>query len=554
MSIHVVSPESIPQSIARIIESATKGEYDIPEFQRRFVWSDHQVKDLLDSLIRGYPIGTFLIWDLTEYEVGRTTPREGRRREWIVDGQQRITALSILCRRKPYWINDEEWEKLLKRNKIKVNIRTLQVSLEYPAIKKNPEWIYPYEVLELNNDDEICEYVKNLMVKLNIPQELYIDEFIRIRDNVKRIRDALTSTRIPIIKISMPLEDVVEVFNRINSRGTRIRTADITLAYIAAYNPTWVKEKFLKYLEELDEEGYSIEAVQLLRSLIAVGEGKAIIRYVSREFLMNRNGKLDEAFGKLKKSLNTLIRMFQELGIFNFDLIYAKNTIVPVIYLHSRFPSEFKFNNAFHYFLLALAEGRYSGSAETQLQEDINKIKEASSFEEAIKSLHKEVRPLEITPEVVKESLHYRGIGRFFKLLLYLVVYKKGARDWFTNIQLGWLSDNEINRDFTIQVHHFFPRSLLKGIGMPPEKIDTIANITFINPQTNRRLRTAPSVYIKKYEIKPEELKKQLIPLDEELWDIKNYDKFLNIRSELIARELISYLENLYPEYYRNIR
>ena len=62
----------------------------------------------------------------------------------------------------------------------------------------------------------------------------------------------------------------------------------------------------------------------------------------------------------------------------------------------------------------------------------------------------------------------------------------------------------------------------------------------------------SPNVYIRKYEIKLEELKKQLIPLDEELWDIKNYDKFLNIRSELIARELISYLENLYPEYYNN--
>ena len=70
-----------------------------------------------------------------------------------------------------------------------------------------------------------------------------------------------------------------------------------------------------------------------------------------------------------------------------------------------------------------MTASRYSGSAETQLQEDINKIKEASSFEEAIKSLHKEVRPLEITPEVVKESLHYRGIGRFFKLLLYLVIF-----------------------------------------------------------------------------------------------------------------------------------
>jgi len=56
---------------------------------------------------------------LTEYEIGRTTPRGGRRKEWIVDGQQRITALSILWRKKPYWIDNEEWERLIKKNKVK---------------------------------------------------------------------------------------------------------------------------------------------------------------------------------------------------------------------------------------------------------------------------------------------------------------------------------------------------------------------------------------------------------------------------------------------------
>ncbi|RLE59191.1 MAG: hypothetical protein DRJ32_05085 [Thermoprotei archaeon] len=549
MSLHPVNPEPIPLSIARIIESVTTGEYDIPEFQRSFVWSDHQVRDLLDSLIRGYPIGAFLIWDLTEYEISRSTPKEGRRKEWIIDGQQRITALCILWRRKPYWISNEEWERLLRRNKVKVNVRTLRVSLEYPAIRNDPKWVYPHELLSIPSNG-INMYVKKLMSKLNVPQELYIDEFARIRDNIERIRDALVNTKIPIIKVSMSLEDVVEVFNRINSAGTKVKTADITLAYIAAYNPTWVREKFLKYLERLDEEGYGIEPVQLLRTLIAVGEDKAIIRYTSKEFIKNTGGVLDRAFDRLKSSLNMLIRMFQEVGIFNFNLIYAKNTIIPIIYFYSRFPFEFNFNKAFHYFLLALAEGRYSGSAETQLQEDINKIKVASSFEEAIESLHKTIRPIKITPGLIKESVHYRSIGRFLKLLLYLVVYRNGARDWFTGIRLGWLSNKEINRDFTIQVHHFFPQSLLKRIGIPSEKRDTIANIAFVNPGTNKRLRDAPNVYIKKYKIELEELRKQLIPTEERLWDLRFYDEFLDIRSKLIAEELRNYLMTLYPEYY----
>ena len=89
---------------------------------------------------------------------------------------------------------------------------------------------------------------------------------------------------------------------------------------------------------------------------------------------------------------------------------------------------------------------------------------------------------------------------------------------------------------------------------MPTEKIDTIANITFINPSTNRRLRTAPNVYIRKYKIKIDELKKQLIPVDEELLRIENYEEFLEARSKLIAKELSNYLKNLYPDYYEEMK
>jgi len=551
MSAHSVKPSYVTLNIRRIVENAVAGEYDVPEFQRGFVWSDDQVKNLLDSLVKGYPIGTFLIWDLTEYGVGRVTGEEGRKKEWIIDGQQRITALCILWRKRPYWMDVEEWDELLKHNKVKVNVRTLEVSLEHPGIKQRPEWVYVHELLEIP-DGKVVSYIKDILARLNIPPELYLDEYGRIRDNIARIREVLTNAEIPVIKVSLPLEDVVEIFNRINSAGTKVKTADIYLAYIAAYNPTWVRNNFLRYLDELEEEGYGIEPVQLLRSLIAVGEGKAVIRYVSREFIMNKDGKLDEAFRKLKISLNALIKMFQEVGIFNLNLIYAENTLIPIIYLYSRFESEFNFNKAFHYFLLALAEGRYSGSAETQLQEDVNKIKNASSFEKAIESLHESVHALKITPEQVEDSVHYNSTGRFLKLLLYLVVYRNEARDWFTKIRLGWFSNSEINRDFTIQVHHFFPRSLLRNMGMSPKKIDTVANIAFINPGTNLRLgAVAPNVYIKKYEISTEELRKQLIPLDAKLWDPKNYDKFLEARSEIIAKELMNYLRSLYPEFYR---
>jgi hypothetical protein len=116
---------------------------------------------------------------------------------------------------------------------------------------------------------------------------------MKIQDNIKRVRQALTNTKIPVIKISLPLEDVVEVFNRINSKGTQVRTSDITLAYIAAYNPTWVRSKFLKYLEELEEGGYGIEPVQLLRSLWKRrGSLGRVWRSFVQPVLVSRGGRL----------------------------------------------------------------------------------------------------------------------------------------------------------------------------------------------------------------------------------------------------------------------
>jgi hypothetical protein len=129
------------------------------------------------------------------------------------------------------------------------------------------------------------------------------------------------------------------------------------------------------------------------------------------------------------------------------------------------------------------------------LQEDINTIHKASNFEEAIAELHKEFDPIEINKDTVKNAVHYQGLGRFLKLVLYLIVYKNQAADWFTRVRLGFFRYNEINRDFTIEVHHF-PKSLLKSVGYSEDRQEALANIVFVNPGTNKRLRDEPHVIL----------------------------------------------------------
>ena len=148
---------------------------------------------------------------------------------------------------------------------------------------------------------------------------------------------------------------------------------------------------------------------------------------------------------------------------------------------------------------MALWQGRYSGSAETTLQEDTNKIKKAKNFDEAVEQLIEGLNITQITEDMVKNALHYQGEGKFFKLVLYLIAYRNGATDWFTGVKLGFIKHNEVNRDFVIEEHHIFPRSLLRSVGVEKDKRELLANIAFINPGTNKRLREQPYTYIKKY-------------------------------------------------------
>ncbi|MGC9014518.1 MAG: GmrSD restriction endonuclease domain-containing protein [Thermoproteota archaeon] len=539
-------PETFPISIRRLVEDALKGEIDIPEFQREFIWTKDQVKDLLDSLIKGYPIGSLLIWDLNDYTTGKHV-FEQKKKEWIVDGQQRIVSLCLLTSRKPYWMEITEWNELINKYKIKVNILTLDVALEYSAIKKDPVWVYPREIFNVEKEEELEKIASELSNKIDAKL------FTKIYNNIKRIWD-LQDITIPVIKVNTSLENIATIFERINSAGTRIKQADVTLSYIAAYNEGWIRENFMKYLDALEDKGFYFDPTLIIRAITTVGENKAIIRDVSDNFLKNKDGILNKAFSDFKRSLERLILDLTNFGVLNSDLIYAKNTIIPLIYLYHKFQNQFDFNKAFHFFLVALAQGRYSGSAESTLQEDINKIQNASNFDEAITKLHGETNTILITKDSVKNAVHYQGEGRFLKLVLYLVVYRNQATDWFTKVRLGYFKSNEINRDFTIEEHHFFPRSLLRNVGIEKDKREALANIVFINPGTNKRLREQPYTYIKKYNIDNGELLKQLIPLDEQLWKLENYDAFLEKRSEIIAAELKKFMASLYPSLYAHAK
>jgi hypothetical protein len=260
-------------SVREIVEKAVSHKWGTPEFQRGFVWTPQKVRDLADSLWRGYPIGSLLLWYASSYQQPQTMEDEHLPDAWVVDGQQRTTAMSLLIGRKPYWWA-RDWNKLQERHDVRFNVLAEEepfFSLRTAAMRGQAgiSWISVREVLSAD-DDQLAEMIQDLLNQLELPGGKFGMLWTRL-DAVRKIRDVT----VPIITVMLGLEDVTEIFARVNSAGTKVKEADIVLALVATQNPGWTREEFLPFLREVDEAGFDLEPNLVFRSSVGIGLGRA---------------------------------------------------------------------------------------------------------------------------------------------------------------------------------------------------------------------------------------------------------------------------------------
>ncbi|MGA8057105.1 MAG: DUF262 domain-containing protein [Candidatus Binataceae bacterium] len=219
-------------TVDEAVERAFSGEWDVPEFQRQFVWQPAQVCDLADSLWRNYPIGALLLWRSAE-----SNDDLRRARWWIADGQQRLTSLCILCGREPVW---------LRRKPAESRMRLLQrfAPCFDPGVDGPPGFVAARS--DARADDPRLIPVARLMAidprngpggrKLErLTTELKALECYRESDSAELYRRLSRVSMIRHRKLVATLvhherEDVLEIFERLNSRGMRFRRLLLKLA------------------------------------------------------------------------------------------------------------------------------------------------------------------------------------------------------------------------------------------------------------------------------------------------------------------------------------
>jgi hypothetical protein len=534
------------------------------------LYGTDQVKLFAESLYRDYPVGSLLLWDSLEYQEAKTA-QSTHASSWIVDGQQRTTALCLLLGMKPYWWpHAHGWNESLERYDVMVNVlpetnvERLHFSLPNPIRMRDYRWISLRRILGLGKIEDLSLISKEIVSKIETDPDRKMDLFADINSrlqNLWQIRKRL----IPVIKIHHEIEDVAEIFARLNQAGTRVKEADVILALAAVLNPGWVRQEYIPFSEDLDNQGWNLDAGIYIRTMTGIGYGRARLIEVPHHFWSKDN--LPIVWKDTTIAIHECLKRFKDFGILSSELLPSKNSLIPLFVLANRWGDSYSYNfkKALKWFLLANWDGRYSGSSITSLNEDVRSIKEAPDFDAAIDSLQAKLR---ISQNIAPDEFlgRYEGKGNsFLRLILYMTIFHGGARDWCDPIRIGYdKTDGAVLAGFEPQWHHIFPKNMLEKAKVDKRideqtNINALANITILNERTNVKKLGGrePSNYIIKYKINMDDLRSHLIPesfiraanTSEDVlkwhWSVERFPDFIKERASLLSTAANLFINSL---------
>jgi hypothetical protein len=533
--------------LLELVERAVGHRWSIPEFQRGFVWKPTQVRDLAESLWLDYPIGSLLVWNSGDQAEERVAVDAQRPSQWLVDGQQRTTALCVLFGRKPYWWpSSDEWNKLLKRFDIRFDVDARQPPYFWVAnagIRKARGNRYvPLNALLVLDTQKADDQQALMTLARDIKTQGLCDgmdamEVFTKLDRVRKIREK----EIVSVTVDHELEDVVEIFSRLNSKGTRVTEADIYLGVVAARNPSWVRDTFLPYLRTLAAAGFDLNPNLLFRTITGIGENKTRFKEIPDSFW--NPDRIVPAWDRTRNAWKRLISRFREFGILSNDIMPTEAALVTMVSLIDKFQDDAQFGIALYWFLQASRLARYSSSGTTSLDEDLRDIQASKTLPEAIEKLLRRFRHEDpIEPE---DFLFDYGDSRFGRFLLYLLVYRNKALDWDEHSHRLGFEGVEALQDFRPQWHHIFPKKYLETQNVNG-LTDSLANIAVIGPAINIRISAkAPLDYVKKYKITTLKLEQQFIDPNFTDIPISTFDAWTRKRAERLASEANAFLAEL---------
>ena len=414
--------------VSTILDHIDSGHMALPEFQRGYVWNREQVRGLFDSLYRRHPIGGLLVW-ATE---STTADHRGDSQlapgvvKLLLDGQQRMTTLYGVFRGHPPEFFDGNPDTFTG---LRFHLEDEVFEFYQPVkMKGDSLWIDVTELMKGGNDGlgalitqfvsdpdrapKAGEYAGRLNRLLGIGDiELHSDE---------------------VTGADKSLDVVVEIFNRVNSAGTKLSKGDLALAKICAEWPE-ARDAMRASLRVWSKRGYHFSLDWLLRSVNTILTGEAKFSFLHDQKADKVRDGLSRATKLIDATLNTIEG---RLGLDHDRVLFGRFAIpIMVRYLDQRggMPDAKERDKLLFWFVQAGMWGRFSGSTETYIDQDLAALDaEGDPIDQLLEQLRLWHGGLRIEPG------HFTGwsIGARFYPVLYLLTRMGEARDWGTGLPL----------------------------------------------------------------------------------------------------------------------
>lgn len=511
----------VDYTVNGLLEAIELGNIGLPDIQRPFVWKTTKVRDLFDSMYRGFPIGYLLFWENGLPGEHRVIGAERKQRApslLIVDGQQRLTSLYAVIKGVP--IVDEHYRTTRLRLAFHPMERRFEVT--NPAIERDPEWLADISVL-WQPTTNLLTFVNRFIRQLSERRALSEAEEQQVYQAIDRLVDL---RRYPLtaleVSSSVTEEQVAEIFVRINSRGTPLNQADFILTLMSVF---WDDGR--KHLERFCREAKQPAADhrpspynpffhpnpdQLLRVSVALGFRRARLEHVysllrgkdlqTGEFSTQRR---DEQFDTLRQAQaavldlsnwHELFRIVQRAGYVHRSLITSETAMLYTYALWLIGKRDFQVDPFLlrelmaQWFFMASLTGRYTGSPETRMEQDLALLRSASGAEDFVRTLQEQIAAVltrdywEVTlpNELATASAQSTSQSAFYAALCLLdapVLYSRmTVREMLNPTVHGPRS--------ALERHHLFPRKYLKKVGIEDRRdVNQVANYTLVEWRDN---------------------------------------------------------------------
>jgi hypothetical protein len=577
--------------VGELVDMINRGELRLPELQRRYIWPATRVRDLLDSLYRGYPSGTILVWETDldvpsrDLSIEQQTAAFGSQK-LLLDGQQRLTSLSAVVRGEPLRFKNrvrpveiafnldhpdgpprdvveveddsvgldgatatdgadageddgeapDNGDIARDARSVQERVKNLTFVVAWKALLADPHWVKVSDIF----NPEFTDW--KLLQRLGLtPDDPSYDRYTKRLQKVRQIRQY--PYQMQVLERDLSYEEVAEIFVRVNSLGMKLRGSDLALAQITAKWPHSL-DLFEAFADECEQAWwFTFDLGLLVRTLVVFATGQSRFRTVGGIKLQTLQQSWERAKDGLRFAVNFLKT---NAGIEDESLLSSPFLIIPIAVLGDLRDEQLSHEEEralLHWLFVANASGHYSrGSSESILDADLSLLfRRNGSPDDLVEIVKQQFGRIRFTAADFA--------GRNWRNPLYSTAYlalkHAGAQDWRTGIGL---SLTHAGRAHYVQAHHIFPKSIMTKMGLDAREISEIANMAFVSGSQNRKISNkTPDLYF------PEiierrgigALTKQCIPTTPDLWKPERFLDFLEYRRAELADAVNQFLDQV---------